>query len=83
MQNLQNLYEGQEIKILDTFTVTLPGKRNESRKFRKDKSYWVDEIKPTGVVVSYFSYDGRNKNGIVSETLKFDKNKKLQVEVID
>jgi len=80
--SLNQVQVGQEINIPTAFTVTLSGKKNEVRKFKSNKSYWVSEVKDNGVMVDYHLYNGRVKNGYASELVRFDKNKNLEVNII-
>lgn len=80
--SLSQVQAGQEINIPTSFTVTLPGKKNATRKFKSNKSYWVAEVKDNGVMVDYHLYNGRVKNGYASEFVRFDKNRNLEVNII-
>ena len=80
--SLSQLKADQEINIPTAFVVTLPGKKNKEMKFKAHKSYWVDEVSPSSVLVSYYSYNGRERAGVVQNRLRFDKNKNLQVNLI-
>lgn len=80
--NLNQVKVGQEINIPTAFVVTLSGKKNQERKFKSNKSYWVNEVTNSGIVVDYYSYNGRVKAGVTTELIRFDKNKNLQVNLI-
>lgn len=80
--SLNQVKKGQEINIPTAFTVTLPGRKNVARKFKSNKSYWVADVTPSGVVVDYFQYNGRSKSGIATEMLRYDKNKNLNINLV-